>query len=77
MGNDVALLIVMTVSVITCADQVYVDGELVGGLDIIKEMRTGAPLAPQLGLAPKVTQWDSWCGEFCLCTMSSLRSPLP
>ena len=34
--------------------QLYVQGELVGGLDIIKEMKHDGALAPQLGLKPKV-----------------------
>eukprot|EP00903_Cladosiphon_okamuranus_P009420 g8984.t1 len=33
--------------------QLYVQGELVGGLDIIKEMKHEGALAPQLGLKPK------------------------
>lgn len=34
--------------------QVYVKGEMVGGLDILKEMKNDGPLAPQLGIAAKV-----------------------
>lgn len=34
--------------------QLYVQGELVGGLDIIKEMKHEGALAPQLGVTPKV-----------------------
>ena len=34
--------------------QLYVKGELVGGLDILKEMKNDGPLAPQLGIAAKV-----------------------
>lgn len=34
--------------------QLYVQGELVGGLDIVKEMKHEGPLAPQLGVTPKV-----------------------
>lgn len=34
--------------------QLYVQGELVGGLDIVKEMKLDGPLAPQLGVTPKV-----------------------
>lgn len=34
--------------------QLYVQGELVGGLDIVKEMKLEGPLAPQLGVTPKV-----------------------
>ncbi|CAM9177426.1 unnamed protein product [Ectocarpus sp. 13 AM-2016] len=33
--------------------QLYVQGELVGGLDIVKEMKLEGPLAPQLGVTPK------------------------
>lgn len=33
--------------------QLYVKGELVGGLDILKEMKDDGPLAPQLGIAAK------------------------
>ncbi|CAM9129107.1 unnamed protein product [Laminaria digitata] len=33
--------------------QLYVKGELVGGLDILKEMKNDGPLAPQLGIKPK------------------------
>ncbi|CAN0062854.1 unnamed protein product [Sphacelaria rigidula] len=33
--------------------QLYVNGELVGGLDILKEMKTDGPLAPQLGIRTK------------------------
>ncbi|CAB1105138.1 unnamed protein product [Ectocarpus sp. CCAP 1310/34] len=33
--------------------QLYVHGELVGGLDILKEMKLEGPLAPQLGVTPK------------------------
>ncbi|CAM9440277.1 unnamed protein product [Ectocarpus fasciculatus] len=33
--------------------QLYVQGELVGGLDIIKEMKLEGALAPQLGVTPK------------------------
>lgn len=36
--------------------QLYVNGELVGGVDILKEMKTDGPLAPQLGIRTKV-----WC----------------
>lgn len=35
--------------------QLYVQGELVGGLDIVKEMKHEGALAPQLGVKPKVT----------------------
>lgn len=35
--------------------QLYVQGELVGGLDIIKEMQHEGALAPQLGVTPKVS----------------------
>lgn len=34
--------------------QLYVKGELVGGLDIIKEMKGDGPLASQLGITTKV-----------------------
>eukprot|EP00904_Undaria_pinnatifida_P001553 jgi/Undpi1/11399/HiC_scaffold_30.g13696.m1 len=33
--------------------QLYVKGELVGGLDILKEMKNDGPLAPQLGIEAK------------------------
>ncbi|CAM9742590.1 unnamed protein product [Scytosiphon promiscuus] len=33
--------------------QLYVQGELVGGLDIVKEMKHEGALAPQLGVTPK------------------------
>jgi glutaredoxin-related protein len=33
--------------------QVYCKGELIGGLDILKEMKEEGPLKDQLGITPK------------------------
>lgn len=42
--------------------QLYVQGELVGGLDIVKEMKHDGALAPQLGVTPKVARYTQQGG---------------